>query len=186
MMLSELARQARIAEESLSAGTPPPRRTTPPRAQQSSGSSVSLSPVRKAIALLLQKPSAAQGVTDTQGIAESDLPGTDLLVEMLEFARQRPNVTTGTLVEHWRHTDDGRHLAKLANWRCHTPHEAIDAELAATLRTIEALDRDRRTEALLQKSLDELSELEKQELRKALSEKQPIGGDNGPGKQKSQ
>lgn len=68
----------------------------------------------KAIKLLLHEPKLAQYIEDTQQISSINLPGTELLAQLLNLAQQQPNILTGTLLERWRNTEAEPTLAKLA------------------------------------------------------------------------
>ena len=69
--------------------------------------------IRSAIALLLQQPSLAPLVDNPQPLAALRLPGSALLMEMLDLLRQNPHLTTGAVLEHWRHGEHGKHLFAL-------------------------------------------------------------------------
>jgi len=75
-----------------------------------------ITPVRLAIALLVQQPSLAQELPDLFGLEQLKQPGVPLLLELIKVTRQHPQWTTGQLLEHWRGRDDERILAKLAVW----------------------------------------------------------------------
>lgn len=81
---------------------------------------ISMTPVRKALTLLLNQPSITQqwlqsetGSSDE--LSKLDLPGMDLLLEVLEILRINPDLSTSALIERWRETPSGNHLAKLAS-----------------------------------------------------------------------
>ncbi|MFP5506069.1 MAG: DNA primase [Gammaproteobacteria bacterium] len=84
------------------------------------------SPVRRLITLLLQEPQLAGLVERPERLAETRLQGAPLLVELIDFLRSRPHIHTGAMIEHWRGTDTGRHLARLATEP--TPKLAGDLE----------------------------------------------------------
>ncbi len=73
-------------------------------------------PMRDVIALLLQNPSYAEMVPDLTTTEGLDIPGLKLLTEVVEKCRQRPHITTGQLLEHWRNTKTEALLARLASW----------------------------------------------------------------------
>lgn len=96
--------------------TRPSRRHNP-----SQQTKASMSPVRKAITYLLHQPDIAKSWDETgQNIPvlqKLDLPGMDLLLEVLEILRLSPDLSTSALIERWRETPSANHLAKLANWQ---------------------------------------------------------------------
>ncbi len=78
-----------------------------------------ISPVRKAITYLLHQPTVAKNWIDTGKntdiLKNIDLPGMDLLLEVLEILKINPDLSTSALIERWRETPSARHLAKLAS-----------------------------------------------------------------------
>jgi DNA primase len=120
--------------------------------------------VRSAIALLLQRPALAQLAEEPQQLAGLQLPGTQLLMEMLELLRRHPHLTTGALLEHWRESDQGRHLFALAqrDMLLTAEEDNLEQEFCDTLaRLVQQLRRQRRLE--LEQRFAELSEVEKTE-----------------------
>ncbi|MGB3394439.1 MAG: DNA primase [Stenotrophomonas sp.] len=95
LMKQELQRLTGIGR--ISAGSAPVRRapTTPVQKR---------SLVRAAIAILLQQPSLALSLEGHHAVSGLRLPGIDLLLELLELVRQRPDISTGALLQHF----DGR------------------------------------------------------------------------------
>jgi DNA primase len=125
--------------------------------------------VRVAIEILLYQPALAQQVDDPQALAKLDVAGADLLVELLELLRARPHLNTAALLEHWRDTQEGKYLAKLAQWQPEVP-AGVEAELQGALRRLAEQYHQQRMENLLHtERLDGLDDLEKAELRRLLS-----------------
>jgi DNA primase len=79
----------------------------------------SMSPVRKAITYLMHQPNIAKSWNEagknTEVLQKLDLPGMDLLLEVLEILRVNPDLSTSALIERWRESPSGSHLAKLAS-----------------------------------------------------------------------
>jgi DNA primase len=79
----------------------------------------SMTPVRKAITYLLHQPNIAKSWNEadknTEVLEKLDLPGMDLLLEVLEILRINPDLSTSALIERWRESPSGSHLAKLAS-----------------------------------------------------------------------
>lgn len=122
--------------------------------------------VRRAIALLLNQPSAALDL-DTGKLEGVSRPGVDLLRDLIEMVRDEPDISTAGLLERWRHHEQGRHLGRLA--AVEVPDEADfnpEAELAACLDQLAVLGRRERIDFLIEKQrLESLSDAEKSELR---------------------
>jgi DNA primase len=70
--------------------------------------------VRSAIALLLQEPSLAQDAPWPPLFSALRQPGIDLLVELIQLLRERPQLTTGALLEHMAEREESAALQKLA------------------------------------------------------------------------
>lgn len=70
--------------------------------------------VREAIALLLQRPVLAAGITGPVTFGDLDRPGVPLLVELLERCRARPETTTAMLLEHFAERPELDALQRLA------------------------------------------------------------------------
>jgi len=136
--------------------------------------------VRTAITLLLQQPSVALALPTSLHFASLEQPGVELLVEMIELVHQRPDISTGLILEHFAARPEASALTKLAMAR------AVEST-AITMADTHALDDDEKrqetfldavsrleTQAIqqriegLQKRLPELVEAERQELRELL------------------
>ena len=127
------------------------------------------SPVRIAIEILLYQPALAQQVSDPQALAKLDVAGAGLLVQLLELLQTRPHLNTAALLEHWRDTQEGKYLAKLAQWQPEVP-EGVEAELQGALQRLAEQYHQQRVENLLHtERLEGLGDLEKAELRRLLS-----------------
>ena len=129
-----------------------------------------VTPVRLAIALLLEHPHIVKSLGDISVLQPLTIPGVDLLIQLLTLCQQNPNIKTAQLLEYFRDTDQGKQLAKLMCWQHH-----IEAEAAQDvfLDSIEKLLNDfveQRAEFLLQKArTGQMSEQEKQELQTILN-----------------
>ncbi len=120
LMFEQLAKLGRIElpESQLTAAARTPRKQKRSR-QSSDTTKISMSPVRKAITYLLHQPNIAKSWyetgRDTDVLKTLDLPGMDLLLEVLEILRINPDLSTSALIERWRESPSGNHLAKLAS-----------------------------------------------------------------------
>ena len=127
------------------------------------------SPVRVALGLLLRRPQLAERVASTAGWAETELPGSALLVQMIDVLREAPGITTGGLLERWRDDPEGRHLHRLLEREDPVPEAGIEAEFDDTVRRLDALAREARLEVLLaQAEQGGLDAAGKEELRDLL------------------
>ena len=92
--------------------------------------------MRWAMAFLVQNPGLAELAGDTGDLCESNLPGVDIFLELVDFCRKRPNMTTAVLLELWRENDAYKHLSKLAAWPLAGDDELKAVEFADTVLRI--------------------------------------------------
>ncbi|MCW8899743.1 MAG: DNA primase [Gammaproteobacteria bacterium] len=152
------------------------RRFKSSRQAASNNMKTAMSPVRKAITLLLYQPSLAQHWlqrnSDYNELAKLDLPGMDLLLEVLEILRNSPNLSTSALIERWRQTPTANHLAKLASWQPELDdYEALEIEFSALMDALNKQSVDHRYDDL-QAKLDHgtLNEAEMAEYKMLLQQ----------------
>lgn len=164
MMLEELAKRARIDISQLKpVSKTSPRRPKPLKARTPSA-------LRLAITLLVQHPSLIHCLTEP--LAPLDKPGFSLLLELIEFTKKNPDLTTGALLEHWRDRDEGKLLAKLAQTEHMLSPTAIQNEFVGALKRLKKLAREQTIEYLLVKAAQEnLAPEEKQRLNELITAK---------------
>jgi DNA primase len=130
-------------------------------------------PVRKAIALLMQYPELAQLLFDVphQDWRELDRPGIPLLVEILEVIKQSPNLTSASLLERWRGRDEFKSLQRLQYYDTEID-QGHDSELLGVIGILQREWVQQHEKVLLSKlSPSEMSEQEKALLKKQFSER---------------
>ncbi|MFT3897672.1 MAG: DNA primase [Thermomonas sp.] len=123
--------------------------------------------VRSAIQHLLYRPAFALELQPPDRFSKARQPGIELLHELVLLVRERPDIGTGALLEHFADRDESAALQKLAAMEL--PGE--EATLRQVfLESISRLDdeglKQRREE--LQSRISELDEAEKYELRALL------------------
>jgi DNA primase len=138
MLITELARRAQVESGKLTmlsqpsgSGEPVPKTAQGPRPRLTG-------PVRKAIALLLNRPGLAALAGEPEALQGLDLKGAEVLKEVLEFARAHPHISGASLLEHWRDTEIGGHLMKLAQAELVTPSDAMESEFRAVMADLQA------------------------------------------------
>ena len=130
---------------------------------------LSRSPVRSAIRLLLEQPALGALIAPPYSFADLDLPGVELLVELLELTASNPHLSTGGLLEHWRGRPEETHLARLASTPLMVPADGCEQELSGAVQRLLEQRNHQRTAQLLLKSRDStLSDAEKTELKQLL------------------
>lgn len=120
-----------------------------------------ITPMRRAIALLLQHPALVTVMPQAPELAQANLPGMDILLTLQQKLLLQPALTTAQLLEHWRDKPEYNILTKLALWEHQIQDEMLTAEFMDTYRAIEDQYLQQRLEALQRK--DQLTKLTKEE-----------------------
>jgi DNA primase len=129
-----------------------------------------ITPVRMAIALLLEQPQLANEINSPAALAKIEVKGVSLLVELLELCKANPNINSAQILEHYRDTEKGRQLAKLLCWQHYVDKDAAKEVFLDSLEKIFADFVKKRTEVLLQKGrTGTITLAEKQELQVLLN-----------------
>jgi DNA primase len=121
--------------------------------------------VRKAITIILNFPQSSQNI-DINSITELELPGVQLLYELIKTSKKEPKITTAGLIERWRDDKEGKHLGKLAAMEL-PEHEDFNAmeELKNCINQLIVLANRKRIHALIEKEKQALiTDKEKTEL----------------------
>ncbi len=129
-----------------------------------------LTPVRRALQLLLENPELSQKPGELDSLRNSHTAGVSLLVDVIELLLRNPHFNAGTIMEHWREREDGRHLARLAAMTLPVPEEGMEREYQDALERLRVYGRRQRVDALLsQAEQGGLEEAEQKELNELLS-----------------
>jgi DNA primase len=124
-----------------------------------------MTPLRLAISILLQYPILAREIDDTSSLSSLDLPGVNILKELLETLHEHPHLTTAALLERWRNRENGAHLQKLALQSLSLSADELKYELLGIFSQLQKQAKQQRRIYLESKPLSELTEAEKAELR---------------------
>ena len=108
-----------------------------------------ITPMRRAIGLLLQYPHLVKVMPDAPELADADIPGISLLLTIQQRLQQEPGLTTAQLLEQWRDLPEHSILMTLAAWEHQIEPEQLSQEFVDTFYFIE--------DQYLQKQLDELA-----------------------------
>lgn len=147
---------------------PPAPRRVPPRST-ARGPQQRPSLVRSAIVRVLHAPSLALDVPTPYTFAGLRQPGVELLIELLDIIRTRPDITPGALLEHFAEREELPALQQLmihdlpgeeAAWR----QELHDAVIQLEKQTLQ----QRLDELLAKQRAQGLDETDKYELRELL------------------
>jgi len=105
-----------LARHRLSTGSEP--RTARPRTEtRRERPALERTPMRVALAHLVQNPGLASQVDDLDAFAGCDLRGFEIWRELVDFCAGSPNMTTAQLLELWHEHPAQSHLTKLATWQ---------------------------------------------------------------------
>ncbi len=170
LLLKRLAELSSLQQQTLSGMIPAAnneRKRRPLQNRSTSGNQYSL--VRTAIKLLLSKPSLARLVESSEQLRGVELAGIDLLVDIIEYIHSHPETHLGALLEHWRDTQNGRHLAKLAGLEDLDLIDGAEDEFRAVMSKLIHKQKEHRLSILKNRRPQELSSEEKQELKELLS-----------------
>ncbi|EKE87519.1 DNA primase [Idiomarina xiamenensis] len=123
-----------------------------------------MTPMRRAIALLVQYPQLGQAIAVQEQLADLQMPGVDLLLALHRQTASR-SYSTAQLLEQWRESEHSKALQRLAVWQHGMDNDGIQAEFEDIF--VYLIDRyvEQRANQLLQKekSSSSLSKQERQE-----------------------
>ena len=168
MLRDELAQLAQVDPGKLTMLKPAPgaREAGTPKAP---GRPQLNSPVRKAIGYVLYRPALARLAGDPRALGGD--AGLDMLRELLEFAQGHPHINGAAILEHWRDTEVGTHLDRLAQAEIVTPEEAMESEFLALMADLTGRrpQEQRRDELIAESRKRTLNAAEKAELTQLLA-----------------
>jgi DNA primase len=149
----------------------PPAASPPRKPRPAAGpAGERMTPLRRAVALLVQNPQLAMGDLPT-GWEDLPSPGTPLLRGIIASVRTRPDIHTAGLIEQWPDPVGRDQLARLAMMDVGPLDDAED-QLVGCLRGLVAERRRLEREELLEKSRSQPpSDVEKQRLKELYSQR---------------
>ncbi len=128
-----------------------------------------------ALALLLHQPDIARLANPSQ-LAEMEGEDIALLRELLTLLHRRPESNTAMLLGHWYGSPEGELLGRLAGQERLIPTAGIERQFLDTMTELSHLPHRSKLAAQVDKlkltNYAQVSELEKQQLREMLQEKQ--------------
>ena len=145
------------------------KRHASPAQKQSAKQKNKVTPVRLAIALLLEYPHIVQVLPDGMVLQELDMPGVSLLNQLVTLCKSNLQVNSAQLLEHFRDTEQGKQLAKLMCWQHHVEADAAENVFLDSIEKLLNNFVEQRTEFLLQQERNVgLNKTEKLELHALL------------------
>ena len=129
------------------------------------------STLRSVISLILQNPSLAGLCSDDLG--NLNIPGSQLLAELIAIFKENPNQAVGIVIERWRDTSIGHELNRLMTAPVLIPENGLEAEMKDALINLQTLAREQEIEGLMAKAATPqgLTQDERQILQSLLKEK---------------
>jgi len=130
--------------------------------------------VRTAVALLIQHPELNNARADVGAEFQALLerPGINLLLSLMQLLKERPDLNTGSIIEHYRDSEHQQALSKLVAWEHPDLSGDVEAEFQGVLEQLRREALSAATEQLMNKErLAGLTEAEKAELKRLLAEK---------------
>lgn len=163
LMFDELERMGGVRINAAASAAPRP-------ADQRRGRPPPRSLVRAVITLLVQQPELALAIEPPWSFATLRLAGIELLLELLELARERPDLTTGALLEHFAGRDEATALHKLAVTEFPGDSAGARVEFIDAIGQLERQTRQQRIDELqASHGAGQLDAAGKQELRQLLA-----------------
>ncbi|WP_368563394.1 DNA primase [Pseudoxanthomonas sp. UTMC 1351] len=160
----DLMKQRLTEITGVGAQLPPPSPATTTRRPINAATKPSL--VRSTIVRLLHKPSLALALEPPYGFAGLRQPGVELLIELLDIVRTRPDITTGALLEHFSEREELAALQKLAMQAIPGDEDSWRTELLDAVAQLERQSLQQRLDELQAKQRNMgLDEADKYELR---------------------
>ena len=129
-------------------------------------------PMRLAIALLLQNPELYSSMKSLVSNLKLDQNEHPVLEKLLATLEQNPSASTAQLIEHFRDNEYFDSINKLAGWEHQVPEQKLEQELTDILRHFQKQQHESTIQQYIDKSRRQgLTEIEKQRLVELLKEK---------------
>ncbi|GGB05752.1 DNA primase [Agarivorans gilvus] len=171
-LLTELATQNRMIRSQLEKELAQLERQQ--RNQVSSVKKLSLTPMRKAIAMILQRPAIAKDLPPSEELKQVNIKGMPLLLALIAEIHNKPDITTAQLLERWRDQPEQKHLSALASYNLEIDESGYPDELQDIIASFIEQLLLQRYEQLNVKSLNgTLSIEEKREMLQLITELKP-------------
>lgn len=113
---------------------------------------VKMTPMRRAIALLLQHPALAQQIPYSPELRAMPIAGLEQFLELQQLILQQSDPKTGQLVEHYRDSPLFKTMQTLASWDHQVDDDKLEHEIQAIFSYIEDECLRQRAEMLLLKA----------------------------------
>ncbi|MFN7096144.1 MAG: DNA primase [Gammaproteobacteria bacterium] len=177
LMITELAKKARVGQENLPPATmnSTSSSTTPARTMINNkllrAGEGRPTPMRLAIALLLQHPELIHRISFNWTNLPAGIPGAAILQQLISLIREQPNLSTAALLEWWREHLEYNQVSKLAAMPFTIPEGGVEVEFDGALQQLARMSVNYEIEQLMQKAASgELDNTERQHLQRLIRE----------------
>jgi DNA primase len=176
LMLERIGTRNRLAGESLARILPvgTAGKASFGRPGQARQGDRGVSPVRLTVQLLLQYPrlASAGGMESVDFLTRLDRAGAGLLYQLIVLLKERPDITVGSIIEHFRESEHEHHIARLGSEPVPGQPEEHELLYRDSLRRLYLETLSGEIEGLMNKDrFVGLNSAEKAELNRLLSEK---------------
>lgn len=172
MLYQQLAQMVKMKTETLAELIE--NRTTPETfstRHKVTGQTRNNTPVRQAINLILQNPKLATNIMEYRFLQTMELPGAQLLHDLIEILEHDPHINTAAILERWRDLPESVHLLKLAENQLPGDDSSLEKELADIIIYLNTQLKMQRWHLLQEKlASSELSDSELNEWNQLLNE----------------
>ncbi|MCP0914034.1 MULTISPECIES: DNA primase [Legionella] len=133
------------------------------------------SPLRLAVALLLQNPELYQAHSQELPPHLLDAPNQAILQTLMQQIAEHPGINTASLVEFWRDSNLFESMNKLAAWDHQVPEAALSKEFLDIMNFLIKQNRENKIQQLLEKSRTmSLTESDRLQLQDMLKERHKV------------
>ncbi len=152
-------------------------KSRPQQAGETRGTSITMTPIRLAIALLLRHPPLALLPNLPKNWQLLQIPGIQLLSDLLAIIENQPTLKPAQIIERWQGSEEYQQLNRLAAMNPPIPEEGLEMEFRDTLKSLDNQSIKQETTQLLEKAKKtNLSNEEKSRLKQLLSRTTPLQG----------
>ena len=120
-----------------------------------------ITPMRRAIGLLLQHPQLAKEIPYIPALAKAELPGFVTFIQIQQQILEQANIKPAVLLERFRDTKEYPFLSRLFSWDHQVKDDNLIADFKETFNSLQDSYLEKRLEALLIK--DKTGQLDKEE-----------------------
>ncbi len=174
-LLNEVTELTQTSVSELSANEAPLRTPRRSRVRTSNRQrQLEMTAMRQAIAVILQQPSSAGMFSDELLSKLHNLPGGELLGELVDLCRDQASITNAIILENYRDTGHFNALQQLSAWAPpndpeSTPENVLNALLSDAINQLQRqYSADRIDNLVIKEGSDGLTDDEKAELRQLL------------------